>query len=67
MILGMLYAAVQGVRYRAEPQVLSPARRSVVVVVSMLFFVSTALYVGRKLKQALLRRPKEPPGPLFWN
>jgi hypothetical protein len=67
MILALLAAAVEAGRYQAEPQVLGPARRAVVVLASLVFFVSVALYAGLKLRRALLSRPKEPPARSFWS
>lgn len=67
MILALLVAAVEGVQYRAKPQLLPPARRAVVVMASLVFFVSIVFYAGRKLKRALLNRPKEPPAWSFWS
>ena len=66
-MFALLAAAVQVVRSHAEPQVLSPARRAAVVLVSLVFFVSVAVCAARKLRRALLRRPKEAQAPSFWN
>ena len=66
-MFALLAATVQVVLHHAEPQVLSPARRAAVVLVSLVFFVAIAFYSGRKLRRALVRRPKEPQAPSFWN